>query len=426
MKIIKMISFGCCLPLCLGVANATTNQNAEIKACITAYQHSYFNDAMKICLPLAQQSHALPQFLVGNMYEEGLGISADHTQAVNWLKKSAALGNAAAQLKLAKIYSKDQREAKANHTIAAKYFQQAAANNVPEAQFMLAVCYLNGIGVERNLEHSQYWYNQAAKLGLPGTQALNQPLKTRNHQFEKSPGAQEYEIATSVSQDESEVYLESDLVWRQLAAQKGHPQAQFEMSQLSAKNPHRISWLKKAALNQHQQAQSQLAWVNAVGIDQPESLDEAIHWFHQACAPYANANSVANKEPTSQPLQFDQAVALLQTSVDDQDIHLALSIIDKCAFNNDTQAQLYLAKLYLEGKFVHQNKSLAAHLFEKAALKGNIEAQYTLGWMYFNGDGLPREYLQAYYWFNKANLAKTATKWNAKNMISQFERLPYT
>ena len=44
--------------------------------------------------------------------------------------------------------------------------------------------------------------------------------------------------------------------------------------------------------------------------------------------------------------------------------------------------------------------AVAAQWFRKAADQGNARAQGNLGVMYADGQGVPKDYVQAYMWFN--------------------------
>jgi hypothetical protein len=44
----------------------------------------------------------------------------------------------------------------------------------------------------------------------------------------------------------------------------------------------------------------------------------------------------------------------------------------------------------------------AARWLRKAAEEGHADVQNNLGWMYAKGEGVPKDYVQAYKWFNLA------------------------
>ena len=46
----------------------------------------------------------------------------------------------------------------------------AAEQGLPEAQFKVAICYDNGIGVENSPEQAAYWFKKAAEQDIPEAQ----------------------------------------------------------------------------------------------------------------------------------------------------------------------------------------------------------------------------------------------------------------
>jgi TPR repeat protein len=56
--------------------------------------------------PLAERGDATPQFQLGWLYEEGLGVSKDYKTAIKWYKRAAEQGYAYAQSALGRMYEK--------------------------------------------------------------------------------------------------------------------------------------------------------------------------------------------------------------------------------------------------------------------------------------------------------------------------------
>ncbi|KAH3732012.1 sel1 repeat family protein [Pelomyxa schiedti] len=91
---------------------------------------------------------------LAGMYYYGVGdlfgIAPESVpEAERLLKLSAAQGNAAAQVKLGRMYS-SMAFLKPDDKLAAEYFSMAANAGDEEAQFRLATCYLSGCGVEQD------------------------------------------------------------------------------------------------------------------------------------------------------------------------------------------------------------------------------------------------------------------------------------
>ena len=82
-------------------------------------------------ISLANQGNAKSQYKLGLMYELGMGIEKDLSQAFVWYQKSA-----------------DQDYAK--------------------AQYNLGIFYALAKGVEKNIEQSKYWIRKANENGYSG------------------------------------------------------------------------------------------------------------------------------------------------------------------------------------------------------------------------------------------------------------------
>ncbi|MBO5721521.1 MAG: sel1 repeat family protein [Lentisphaeria bacterium] len=90
------------------------------------------------------------------------GAEKTSADAENSLLQRARSGNARAQLEAGFVFFRLN-----NPVRAAYWFQQAARQNLPEAQYNLARCHLEGVGVERNLHKAAEYIDLAAKQNLP-------------------------------------------------------------------------------------------------------------------------------------------------------------------------------------------------------------------------------------------------------------------
>ena len=109
--------------------------------------------ALQILLPLAEGSdHALAQYFVGRIYDEGRGVSSSPEVAAIWYRKAGKKG-------------------------------------VADAQFRLGVMYEIGTGVPKDIEYAYAWYIVAGHLG--SQQALAAAEKLRgNLTSEQRPHAE--------------------------------------------------------------------------------------------------------------------------------------------------------------------------------------------------------------------------------------------
>jgi TPR repeat protein len=73
------------------------------------------------------------------------------------------------------------------------------------------------------------------------------------------------------------------------------------------------------------------------------------------------------------------------------------------ALKGDAEAQFELAKHYEGGRIgLPQDLQQAAHWYREAANQGDPFAEASLGIFYNFGKGVPRDYLQAYVWYERS------------------------
>ena len=118
---------------------------------------------------------------------------------------------------------------------------------------------------------------------------------------------------------------------------------------------------------------------------------EAIKWFYKAALQgmpfsqwtYGFFNEVGRG---GLPVNLQEAVKWYQ----------------KAADQGYPSAQLFLSKLYMEGKGVEKNEEEAIKWVLKAAMQGDKDSQSQLGYYYFYGKGVKVNKEEARNWFNKA------------------------
>lgn len=92
-----------------------------------AFDRANYATSLRIWLPRAQVGDAEAQTNVGEIYEKGLGMTANHKTAAEWYRKAATQGNSRAQINLGYLYEK-------------------------------------GLGVPKDLNQAMDWYQKASGL----------------------------------------------------------------------------------------------------------------------------------------------------------------------------------------------------------------------------------------------------------------------
>jgi hypothetical protein len=86
----------------------------------------------------------------------------------------------------------------------------------------------------------------------------------------------------------------------------------------------------------------------------------------------------------------------------------ALQQAKSLAESGDSDAQVFMAVMYTDGKALPQDYAQAADWYWKAATAGNIKAQLALSAIYADGRGVPQDDDLSNYWKWQAALARAA------------------
>ncbi len=114
----------------------------------------------------ASLGFAPAQYRVAAMYEKGTGVPRDPAAARRWYLKAAEAGNARAAHNLA-VMNAEPVDGNPDYVEAAKWFRVAGQLGVRDSQFNLAILYARGLGVGQDLEQSWMWFSLAAEQGDP-------------------------------------------------------------------------------------------------------------------------------------------------------------------------------------------------------------------------------------------------------------------
>ena len=89
--------------ICTLFTNAWGLTNYEL--CVKAYGDKDFTNAYNICKEVGE---ANAQFIIGEMYYNGLGVKKDQAEAAIWIRKAAGNGHIRARILRDKILYKDK------------------------------------------------------------------------------------------------------------------------------------------------------------------------------------------------------------------------------------------------------------------------------------------------------------------------------
>jgi TPR repeat protein len=111
----------------------------------------------------AQNSNPVCQYYLGYCYANGIGTKADAQKALMWYTKAAEQGHTLSK-KLVEEFTGRAVAVKGEVSPFESYLF-SAENGDPEAMFILARYYEEGIGVTPDINEAKKWYNKSASLG---------------------------------------------------------------------------------------------------------------------------------------------------------------------------------------------------------------------------------------------------------------------
>lgn len=113
----------------------------------------------------AKAGDAESQYILSNMYAQGLDVEKDFKKAFEWVKKSAEQGYAAAEFNLASMYDVGEG-VEQNFKKAAYWYTKVAEKGEAAAAYNLALMYEAGEGLEEDKIKAFSWLEAAILMGF--------------------------------------------------------------------------------------------------------------------------------------------------------------------------------------------------------------------------------------------------------------------
>lgn len=114
---------------------------------------------------LWEEGYSIAAHLLGKVYRDGIGVSADPKQAMDWFRKSAEAGNACSAYALGKLLLSGAEGVPKDAEKAVSYLTASAESGYQYAQYALGKLYLLERVVKQDREEGLKWLNLAAAQG---------------------------------------------------------------------------------------------------------------------------------------------------------------------------------------------------------------------------------------------------------------------
>lgn len=179
---------------------------------IAAYRRKDFVKAAALLRPLAERGDALAQYYVGSLYEDGLGVKRDASEALQWYLKADAKGCFGAAGQIGYLYSNlslNKIDIPRSTHEAKRWYLKSAQGGDPEGQYKIGDMYFFGESVAKDLAEARRWLLKSA--------AWEHPLAQERL-------GQIYDEGLGVEKDEEEAFK-----WYRAAAEQGFGLGAFKI-----------------------------------------------------------------------------------------------------------------------------------------------------------------------------------------------------
>lgn len=142
--------------------NETDAFNADLASGIAAFDTKNFLMAYQLLAPLASQGDAESLWRLGMMQMNGLGMVENQPLGFKNFSKAAAKDHALSHHMIAVAYLTGEGVDK-DISKAILWFEKTAEYGLQGAMITLGMLYEDGKEIKKNIEKSQYWYDKANK-----------------------------------------------------------------------------------------------------------------------------------------------------------------------------------------------------------------------------------------------------------------------
>jgi TPR repeat protein len=250
-----------------GVINPSRFGQRKPDEAYGAFQRGLYKTAYNLALPRAEKGDGPAQALLAEIISRGLGVPADMKAAATWFEKAAENNIPEAQFQYG-LMLLDGTNVPKDAAKAEKMLQAAADAGNPLAQFNLAQLYIRNDHGQEGIRKAVPYYRLAAEAGLPDAQyAMSQVFANG---------------AGGTGKDDEEARR-----WLTLAARQGYDTAEIDLGTwlVDGRGGERdavtgFRWLKQAADGGNVAAMNRVAKLYMQGIGtEPNTIDAAAWYF---------------------------------------------------------------------------------------------------------------------------------------------------
>ena len=127
---------------------------------LLALEKQQKSEAFQFFQKAEQEGQTQARYFLAICYLRGIGVPVDENRAARYFLASESSKDMTVVLERAFIYDRQ-----GNYSNSFASYKLAAENDIANAQFHLALCYLNGNGTRKNIETAREWLQKASDAG---------------------------------------------------------------------------------------------------------------------------------------------------------------------------------------------------------------------------------------------------------------------
>lgn len=358
---------------------------------------------------LSQRSDNAPKsafdaMLVGDCYENGIGVGKDYAKAAGFYSQAAARGSVDGMRQAGMCYLNAK-----DNTKALQYFEKGASEGDLSSEYWAGKMLLGGMNVPANKQQAVVYLLKAAEGGMAAAQT---------------------EIGTLYAEGKSVTKnLAQATEWYRKSALQGNAKGMWNYGNalkdgagVTQDYDQALFWMSEAAPQGYQRAfKGLVAHMDSIGNDPflnyvrgmrlylvDEKIKEATEHFKKV----EKAKIIEGK--------IMQMVVLASKRNDKPNAKKAAKELEKLA-GDDAEAAFYLATLYETGNGVGQDMTKAIELYKKAADMGYGKAQSYLADIYYEGRGVDKDLVTAVSLYQKAQENRQLSQNGATRLAECYE-----
>lgn len=317
-----------------------------------------------------------------------------------------------AQYTLAMKYLKGEGVAR-DLAVALQWLRAAAGGGHVDAEYQLGLLYRDGIGVPKDLARALRWLQVAAVAGHEKAQTAYSEL--HRAQLVRESGslraaakggdaAAQYTLGQHYLAGKAPLVVNpaQAVVWLTRAAERQHAGAQYEIGTFYRDGTHVArdpvlarKWLGKAAAQGHVKAK--VAVQDIIRAEAGAAGGPGKNFQSSQSLPVYRA--AVNGDVNA---QFELGLLFIRGEAVRKDFTRGVEWVQHAAERNHVGAQLQLADMYWRGMELQQDAAEAFKWYLRAAQQGDVQAQYMLGNLYRAGSGVAENPGEARRWYAAA------------------------